>query len=793
MQNFPPSQPSTFIGRSTELAVVGEFLQRPTGGLLTLAGPGGIGKTCLAQQALSLPLEGNPAICFVRLDAILSVEQMLSAIAEGVHFSFYNPGDQKQQLLAYLREKKLVLVLDGFEHLNAGAGLIVEILEAAPQIKILVTSRQRLNLPGEQSMLLEGLAFPPAEAAAALDHYEAVQLFQQAARRLEPAFTLRPADHASMARICQLVDGLPLAIEMAAAWVRALSCQEIAQEITSDLDFLTAPFQDTPERHQSLRVIFDTSWKLLLPPERATCRRLSIFRGSFTLEAAQAVAGASAGQLATFADKSLLRRDGPGRYAFHNTLRQYAVDRLSQFPDEEAATQKQYCAYFAACVQGNETRLRGAQQKETLDEISAMLADVRGAWEMAVRRRDENYLARAAEGVFLFYTIRALTLEGYRTFGQAAAAFREGTAGSAALAGRLLLRQAAFAHDLADYATATQLIQKGLNCLENAPLEDELAFAWLLLGRIHWVAGDPAKADAFYKDALDLYQRSGNMWGCAKTLDSMGASSWSRGDFAVARQHFQQAVELCRQRGDLAGMATGLDHLGVVARDVGQLDEARHCFEESYATFGRLEARLSQAYAANHLGGVLAMAGKLAEAEPYFEQCIALGKEIGERRVVAYTLGDWGTLLAQDEQQSARVQALLEESLATFEAIGDQFGIAILQTDLGSFWTERGEFAIARGYYQQALRIALRDNNTRLMAGVGLGWVDWLAQQGEVGAAMEWLTCLLAAKEGQPSRFAQEMMDLLAKRLSAEELEQARQRGLGLNLAQIGESVFGTT
>ena len=403
-----PQQLTPFVGRQAELAEIGRFLRSREAQLLCLVGPGGIGKTRLALQAaarcaspeVAFEMHFAHGVYFVPLAAAGAADRepgrppLIAAMADALHFSFQGPVHPQAQLLNYLREKKVLLVLDDFDHLVAEARQLVDILRLAPGVKLLVTSRLRLNLREAWVMEVTGLDLPPAPqppagaaTAKAPEEYGAVALFVQQAQRVRAGFALSEAEGPHVVQICRLVEGVPLGIELAASWLRVLSCAEIAAEIEQNLDFLTSAAQDAPERHRSLRAVFDHSWRLLSPPEQALFAALSVFRGGFQREAADRVAGASLPLLADLSDKSLLRRGEPGRYEIHEMLRQYAEEKLQASPAEYEAVRDRHCRYFAGLMVQHMTQLKGEQPHAVLTALNAERENVRAAWNWAVEHR----------------------------------------------------------------------------------------------------------------------------------------------------------------------------------------------------------------------------------------------------------------------------------------------------------------------------------------------------------------------------------------------------------------------
>ena len=427
--NLPP-QPTPFVGRAAELADIRRRLENPTCRLLTLAGPGGIGKTRLSVEVAETVIETHldkanfaHGVYFVSLASIGSPDHLVPTVADALNFSFYNDVDQKVQLLEYLREKEMLLVLDNLDHLLGAADLVSDILTTAPAVKILITSREALNLQEEWFFPVEGLSIPDDEVIgreelASLEAYGAVQLFMQSARRARPDFSLEEAQDCVL-RICRLVEGMPLGIELAAAWLKVFPCNKIAREIDQNLDFLTTSLRNVPARHRSMRAVFEHSWQLLTEREREVLGRLSVFRGGFRQTAAEQIAGATLMELAALVEKSLLRLNPAGRYQMHELLRQFGAEKLEASPQDKEATQHRHCEYFMRFLQQREETITGQRQKSVLDEIRGEVENVRTAWNWAVTHGQVEAINQGLETLYQFYWIRSRFQEGEEAFRQA--------------------------------------------------------------------------------------------------------------------------------------------------------------------------------------------------------------------------------------------------------------------------------------------------------------------------------------------------------------------------------------
>ena len=368
-------------------------IQDPLCRLLTLTGPGGVGKTRLSLEvAHQLQERFEYGTAFISLVGTSASEFIIPAIAEALGFVFSGSLELKTQLFNFLKEKQIFLVLDNLEHLLNGIELLDELLEYAPHVKLLTTSREQLNLRAEWAFEVQGLPIPNDTEHENLEANSAVALFIQRARQVKMNFVLSPEDGQTITRICQLVDGLPLGLELAATWVRMISLQEVAHEIEQSIDFLSTTGRDVPQRHRSIRAVFDHSWSLLSPPEQQVMRRLSVFRGGFTREAAAQVTGATLPILSSLVDKSLVRRSGARRYDLHELVRQYAAMQLQLEKRDEVSTNEKYAQYYLTFWREQEPKLRSERQMETLAELASDIDNFRSAWDIAVAREELDLL-----------------------------------------------------------------------------------------------------------------------------------------------------------------------------------------------------------------------------------------------------------------------------------------------------------------------------------------------------------------------------------------------------------------
>ena len=401
--NFP-ALTSPLIGRQPELDIIATRLTDQTTRLITLLGPGGMGKTRLALEVgwVHRAIFTDGAY-FIALQPLQNPHHILNAIADALPVQIRDEDDLLAQLQEYLSPRHMLLVLDNVEHLlDGGVQIITDLLLSAPNLWLLVTSREALNVRDEWLLALNGLSYPAQLDDEAVLSAPAIQLFTERAQRLRPDFDVA-AEAEAMLEICHLVEGLPLALEIAASWTKIATCDSIVDQIRAGLNFLASRFRDMPARHRSMQAVFDHSWHLLTEHEQQVLPRLAIFRGGFTREAALTVAGATWADLISLVEKSLIRVESAERYGMHELLRQYAQKQLRE---EESAVLAAHCSYFTAFMVEREADIKGRRQLAALDEIEADFENVRMAWLFAVDQQDDDTLEAMLESLYWYCELR---------------------------------------------------------------------------------------------------------------------------------------------------------------------------------------------------------------------------------------------------------------------------------------------------------------------------------------------------------------------------------------------------
>jgi predicted ATPase/Tfp pilus assembly protein PilF len=662
LHRWPLEQVEPFFGRKLELGKIVILLSSPTDRLVTIAGPGGVGKTRLALEAAG-EMERNFAqgVYFVPLAHLDSSALLAQSIAEAINFPLSTQEEPDSQLLGYLRNKEMLLVLDNFEHLLDGAALLSRVLHIAPGVTMLVTSRQRLELLGETVITLEGMPFSRWDTLEEALSDSAVQLFLLGAKRAQEDFSVASGDLPYLARVLRLTEGMPLGILLAAGWANLLSLKEISDEISGNLDFLETELRDVPARQQSMRAVFETSWNRLSGKEKDLLKKLSLFKVSFSRQVAHEVAGASLRDLAGLINKSILRREsGSGRYSIHELLRQYVEERLEHSPAELSLARTKHADYFAEFMLQNWGALTGEGQKEALKEIVLDIENVRTAWHHHISQNNFADVGRYLDSIWMVYDVQGWYRAADDLFGDAVKKIRRRMEvadhrTTSALLAQLLARQAYFAGLLGRPEQGWSLAEEGVSILRKLDREGDLVIPLLALNMNAVFMDKSAAVEMDVQEALESAKAKGDHWGEAMILTWLASRALADRDYQQANRLAQQSSNIFEELGESWGLAwsSGVV-LGSVAVAQGDYSEARKRYRRGLDAARDIDYRRAIQHAYNNLGHVALLTGDPQEAERYFLQSLHISEDIGQTREMVETLFDIARVrAAQDKKEEA--------------------------------------------------------------------------------------------------------------------------------------------
>lgn len=627
-----PSPLTALVGRSGELTRIATLLAGDTR-LVTLVGIGGAGKTRLALAlAWQLLPQFADGVWWIGLagvqpadDPALQCDTLVSAVAAALGHTLSGRRDALDELAEVLHERAALLVLDNCEHLPDVASVVQALLEAAPNARVVATSREPLGLSDEVILRLVGLPVPQPGAADPTS-YPSVRLFLERAARHAPGWE-QDVGGGGVVRLCRLLDGMPLAIELAAHWVGHFTPDEIAEEIQADLDFLAIRTRDVPERHRSLRVVFDYAWRSLNPAEQQALMRLSVFRGNFDRAAAQAIADMRPITLATLVDKSLLQQIGVGRYTLHMLLRQFAAERLDASGDT-AARRTRHAAYYLALAEQAVPELTRSDQPAALERLDRALDNLRAALSWMREQQQTELGLRLAGALERFWLTRGYLGEG-----------------------REWLERFLVSADAADVPVVVR------------------AQAFSAAGMLANTQGDHVRATRWLEQSIALFHEAGDMLGAVRALNTLGGVAYDQGDLRGAVERWEQSLLQSRAAGNLGEVARALGNLGEAHYHLGNLAGAAARHQEALDLARQAGRTDVEAYQLGDLGNIARRQGDLVRAAALHRQALELKHALGARRQIAITLEDLASVAAA-EGHGQRAARLLGAATAIRAAIG---------------------------------------------------------------------------------------------------------------------------
>ncbi|MCE7988083.1 MAG: hypothetical protein DYG89_43515 [Caldilinea sp. CFX5] len=761
--NLPP-QLTPFIGREEELAELHARLATPTYRLLSIIGPGGIGKSRLAQQAAAQQLDNfADGVYWTPLAQTPSAASLPAAIAETVGLTFAaTPQSPIMQLGEMLKSRELLLVLDNFEHLMAGVDLLLTLLQQAPKVVLLITSREQLNLQAEDLFELQGLPTPTSLTAGDAAHFAAVRLFVDRARRLDKGFKPTAEQLPHIVRICQLVEGFPLAIELAAAWIRNLTPREIAAEVAAGLDRLATTLRDVDPHHASLRAVFNSSWRLLSVTERRALARLSVFRGGFSVEAARIVAQASLLVLQALRHKSLLRSAGSHRYDMHALVQQFSAEALATDPQEAAAVQRSHSHTFLTLLAEQAVALDTSAARQAVDQIQPDWENVAAAWQDAVTQRTAPLLAAALDGLVYFCDLRGLFVEAQTLLEGAVSVLQQDSNRTPAnpepvntnqgatqrlhLLCRLLTALAQFA-GRRHRPNTSALAQQALTLAYQIESEPEVISNLLTQASVFELAAAYAQGVALAEKALGIAQAARLERHAGLCLDLLGNIAYLAGDFGRAQNHFQQVLLIHEQTGRLEQRGrAAIGYLGLATAELGRLDVALHYSQRYLESCERIEDRRNLAHAQHCLAYVRLRLGYFAQAVALDEQSAAAAEAIGDRDLRSFALHAQSWAYRHLDQFPAALRCATE-AVALARALDAPLTLVFALTHLAEAQLETAQsaadWAQATANFQEAATIARTIGKLIAAYEAEIGLAELYRRRGQIAAAHEQIAPLL--------------------------------------------------
>ncbi len=826
-----PASLSPFIGRQKELDELWGMLRDPQRRLISILGIGGCGKTRLAIEAARRQrYYFRDGVYYISLSALGKGSSLLAAIADGLDFSFRELGDPKKQLLDYLHNKRMLLILDSFETVVETARLVAEILAASPGVKVLSTSRVRLNINGENTYMLAGMRVPPAESGPQDQLYSAVVLFLEAARRMAPGY--KPAQMEDVNQLCRLVEGMPLSLLLASAWVNDYSLREISTQIKESLDFLAVEWADMPERQRSLRATFEYSWNLMTTGEQQALMKLAMFRNHFTTQAAEWVAGVGSRLLHELAGKSLLSSSPDGYYQMHDLVRQYSAEKLSMDAAEEASVAQRYIQYFLGMVTGWSKSFKSPDQSTILAVADRVVDDIHVAWQLAVGRADVQRLSQSMEGLLLYYSLRYRLQEGEQACQVALDRLQKIAVESKceALCGHLLAWRAVFYRLLGKVDAARRSLEESSSVLKQAgaagqDVQPAKALFWR--ERQYYAFELQEKLDYLNKSAA-IYQQLGDAWSQAWVLGWAGEYANRLGNYALAQDLHQQAVELSRTTGDPRRLADSLKFLGYDHLINGPWQTGFSYMEEASSYYRSVGDLSSLAYGEILQGTSLGWIGRFQEGCEVLEQALLMLNQLGDRYYIAYASIGLGTALMwtqrytqaattlhkcleatrQDgfQREEASCLAILgcleiiqgnpsgalsdfQESVAKFRRMGFAGELSMALSGLALVEHLLGHVQVAKVFMKEAIQIAVKSHSRFTLFILPASLIVILADNGYWEQAVEAHASLMNDPVVSNSRWIADMignrMDLARENLPEDVFQAAEARGRESDLFEV--------
>lgn len=709
-----PAPGTPFVGRESEMRTLMRLLQGDAARLVTLVGLGGTGKTRLALEAASALGAGGLDVAFVPLVAATTTVDVAATVLRALDLP-WEDGSTEEALMDGLKRRHMLLVLDNFEGALGAAPLLAHLLARAPGVRLLVTSREPLELHGEWLFDVGGLATPPEGLGPQAARYDAVRLYVQQAARLTQGRQFSAEELEEIGRLCRLLGGLPLGIELAATWSPLLSPSELRLEIERDPRMLVSRRRDLPERHRSLWRVFDYTWGRLTGPERSALLALTAFPASFGLAAARNVTGSELATLIRLLDLKLMRRPGVGRFELHQLVKQYVQQRGAADEAVERAREahsRHYCGFLEEVT----ADLDGNDVHAGLASVQAELPNVLAAWQHALARADHEALDRVRDAVNNYFYYRSDFATACGLFGAAAKALDDaneqrdeiGRAAASRVAGRLLVHHSEHERHRSRLAHSIEIANAALTRLEEVGNEVDVAYAKLNLGTTLIRMSQYQPGDRLVREVLSFSLRTGEVYLQGAAHNALAnLLSYTEGNMTEAEEHYRASLRANRKLGNLEGINGALINLGACRFDVGDLEGAMGLWQEAAEMAAQLGYKQREAVLHNNLGSLFEVQGRLEEAEERYRLSLSVRREIDDRSGQANALHNLGRLAAgRGEAEKSRRK--LTQALEVFIQIEEPAGEAHVRSSLARLLAGQGNEDDARSEAHAALELALK-------------------------------------------------------------------------------------
>ena len=742
-----PIPRTALVGRDPERLELENLLTQEECRLLTLVGPGGMGKTRLALQ-LALDFEATDiftdGVYFVELDAVSTPSLIGASLADALGMTLRGASEPLEQVAQHIGSKELLLILDNFEHLIEATVDVIELLQVCPRMKLLVSSRERLNVVEEWLFIVEGLTYPKVvpENLEALRAFDAIQLFSQRAKQIDVHLNLDEEDLKDVLRICQLVDGSPLGLELAATWVKVIPLADIPKEIEQNLDFLSSPLLNPPNRHKSLKTVFEYSWQLLTQDEQRLLSNLAVFNGGFRREAAVEVTGASLLSLRQLVNKSFLRLSPTGRYNRHFLIYQYTHEKLAESPIKHEV-EANHGNYFGSFLATSVDSLMGEMSKKWLLMIDEDLENIRIAWRWCVNNEQLELLKAASIALHIYFDVRARYHEGLTLLDSGIRGLNPTKPSHKVTLGYLHSAQALFYERVGNYDASKRAAEQSLALIAHDPNDEGMTMTLRFLGNVAWRIGDYQTAKHCFEKAQALLEDKPANWETIQLFKGLANVRQAFGDYAMAEHYFKEGLTLARNLGNHTATVNMLNNLGslyLIVKD----------FEKAYLL--------------------------LTEG-------LELAKDIGAFQISAHLLANL-SLIAYERKSYEQALVLSQEALTLSRTSSDKRLEAGILADMGSIAVAQTEYKKAEQYFQQGFRIARETQNERLALYLLVRFAELQLEQENVSLALRLLRLALnqPSLEQQDKDFAEHLLSSLGEKFPREKLDEELSQNKHLSL-----------